>query len=253
MPHPVYPDLAGQVVLVTGGATGIGAAHVEAFAATGAKVRFVDIQEQEGEALARAMAGPGRDVRFIPCDLMDIPRLRTVIEDIGAADGPIFALVNNAAVDQRHAFAEVTEADFDWMMRVNLRHAVFAAQYAAVQMRSLGRGVIVNTSSVAWMRGIKDLELYSAAKAAIIGLTNSLARELGPDRIRVNAVAPGNVPTPRQQALWSNPENDARMRALQCLPDPILPMDIAHAAVFLCSDAARMITKQCLVVNAGSL
>ena len=248
-----YPDLAGQVVFITGGATGIGAAHVEAFAATGAKVRFVDIQEAEGAALARAAAGPGRDAAFIPCDLMDIPRLQGVMEGVGAADGPIFALVNNAAVDQRHDFTAVTPDDFDWMMRVNLRHVVFAAQYAAVQMRRLGRGSIVNTSSVAWMRGIAGLQLYSAAKAAIVGLTNSLARELGPDRIRVNAVAPGHVPTPRQRALWSTPDSEARMQALQCLPDAITPADIAHAAVFLCSDGARMITKQCLIVNAGSL
>ena len=254
MAHPTYPDLAGQVVLITGGATGIGAAHVEAFAANAAKVRFLDIQEAEGAALARDQAGAGRDVTFIPCDLMDLVRLRAVIEDVGAADGPVFALVNNAAVDQRHTFADVTGDDFDWMMRVNLRHVVFAAQHCAVQMRAAGRGSIVNTSSVAWMRGIKELQLYSAAKAAIIGLTNSLARELGPDRIRVNSVAPGTVPTPRQHALWSNPERDAAMRAsLQCLPDVILPADIANAAVFLCSDAARMITKQCLVVNAGSL
>ena len=253
MPDPTYPDLAGQVVLVTGGATGIGAAHVEAFAANGALVRFLDIQEAPGTALATALAGQGRDVRFIPCDLMDLAQLQAAIEGVGAADGPIFALVNNAAVDQRHSFEQVGADDFDFMMRVNLRHVLFAAQHAAIQMRSLGRGAIVNTSSVAWMRGIKDLQLYSAAKAAIIGLTNSLARELGPDGIRVNAVAPGNVPTPRQRALWATPESEAQIQALQCLPGPILPRDIAGAAVFLCSDAARMITKQCLVVNAGSL
>lgn len=248
-----YPDLVGHVVLITGGASGIGAAHVETFAVTGARVRFLDIQEEAGEALARDLTGRGLDVRFIPCDLMDLPQLKSAIEAIGAADGPVCSLVNNAAVDQRHAFAEITGDDFDWMMQANLRHVVFAAQHAAVQMRQLGRGSIVNTSSVAWMRGIKDLELYSAAKAAVIGLTNSLARELGPSRIRVNAVAPGNVPTPRQHALWSTPERDAKMRELQCLPDTILPRDIANAAVFLCSDAARMITKQCIVVNAGSL
>ncbi len=253
MDYAQYPDLAGQVVLITGGATGIGAAHVAAFAATGARVRFLDIQVAEGEALASALAGPGADVKFLPCDLMDLAQLKTVIDGIGAADGPIFGLVNNAAVDQRHRFADVSADDFDWMMRINLRHAVFAAQHAAAQMRQLGRGSIVNTSSVAWMRGITDLALYSAAKAAIVGLTNSLARELGPGRIRVNAVAPGNVPTPRQRALWSTPDRDEHMRALQCLPDLIEPRDIAGAAVFLCSDAARMITKHCLVVNGGSL
>lgn len=253
MPSPTYPDLVGQVVLVTGGATGIGAAHVAAFAGTGARVRFLDIQLESGEALARGLVEAGHDVRFLPCDLLDLGRLRAVIDQVGAEDGPIFGLVNNAAVDQRHSFVDFTPDDFDRMMHLNLRHAIFAAQYAAPQMRALGRGSIVNTSSVAWMRGIVDMQLYSAAKSAIIGLTNSLARELGPDRIRVNAVAPGNVPTPRQHALWSSPERDARMRELQCLPDTILPQDIANAAVFLCSDAARMITKQCITVNAGSL
>ncbi len=251
--HPTYPDLQGQVVLVTGGASGIGAAHVEAFAASGARVRFLDLLEKEGEALAGRLAGEGCDVVYHRCDLMDLDRLKSVIEGVGAADGPIFGLVNNAAVDQRHSFEAIGADEFDWMMRVNLRHVVFACQHAAAQMRRLGRGAIVNTSSVAWMRGIKDLQLYSAAKAAIIGLTNSLARELGPDRIRVNAVAPGHVPTPRQRALWSTPDDEARMRSLQCIPDTILPRDIANAAVFLCSDAARMVTKQCLTVNAGSL
>ena len=253
MQSPNYPDLRDQVILVTGGASGIGAAHVAAFAAAGARVRFVDIQAQQGEALARDLCAVGHDVRFLPCDLLDLEQLRSAIKQIDAEDGPIFGLVNNAAVDQRHGFMDITAADFDRMMQLNLRHVVFAAQFVAPQMRMLGRGSIVNTSSVAWMRGITNLQLYSAAKAAIIGLTNSLARELGPDRIRVNAVAPGNVPTPRQHALWSNPERDARMRELQCLPDTILPADIANAAVFLCSDAARMITKQCITVNAGSL
>ncbi len=253
MQSATYPDLVDQVILVTGGATGIGAAHVAAFAGTGARVRFLDIQVPQGEALTRDLCAAGHDVRFLPCDLLDLDQLRAAVEGIGAQDGPIFGLINNAAVDQRHGFVDITAADFDRMMHLNLRHVMFAAQYVAPQMRKLGRGSIVNTSSVAWMRGVAGLQLYSAAKAAIIGLTNSLARELGPDRIRVNAVAPGNVPTPRQHALWSSPERDARMRELQCLPDTILPDDIANAALFLCSDAARMITKQCITVNAGSL
>lgn len=250
---PHYPDLVDQVIVVTGGATGIGAAEVAAFAETGARVRFLDIQVEPGEALAQDLCSKGHDVRFVPCDLLDLEQLRAAVDGIGTADGAIFGLVNNAAVDQRHGFIDMTAADFDHMMHVNLRHVIFAAQYIVPQMRELGRGSIVNTSSVAWMRGIVDLQLYSAAKSAIIGLTNSLARELGPSRIRVNAVAPGNVPTPRQHALWSTPERDTSMRGLQCLPDTILPRDIAGAAVFLCSDAARMITKQCIVVNAGSL
>lgn len=253
MPQPAYPDLHGRLVLITGGATGIGAGHVAAFAAVGARVRFLDIDAPAGAALAAGLAEAGHDVQFLPCDLMDLGQLEAAMAAVAAADGALHALVNNAAVDQRQDFAAITADDFDWMMRVNLRHVVFACQHAAAQMRGAGGGAIVNTSSVAWMRGIADLELYSAAKAAIVGLTNSLACELGPHRIRVNAIAPGNVPTPRQRALWSSPERDAQMLALQCLPDPIEPRDIAHAALFLCSDAARMITKHCLVVNAGSL
>jgi D-xylose 1-dehydrogenase len=147
----------------------------------------------------------------------------------------------------------VTGDDFDWMMGVNLRHVVFAAQRVLPYMRSLGRGSIVNTSSVAWMRGLSDLQLYSAAKAAIVGFTHSLAREVGPDRIRVNAIGPGYVSTPRQRALWSDEAAEKRSLALQCLPDAVEPQDIAEAALFLCSDASRMVTKQFITINGGSL
>ena len=249
----VYPDLAGRVVLVTGGASGIGEAHVRAFCSVGAKVAFVDLKDDEGHALAQALRRGGATARFYHCDLTDIDALGGVIDQVRADLGPIFALINNAAVDQRHPFKAITPKDFDWMMSVNLRHAVFAAQKVIPHMQEIGAGSIVNTSSVAWMRGIADLELYSSAKAAAIGFTNSLAREVGPLRIRVNAIAPGLVLTPRQQALWHSEEQADRLRAMQCLPDFIEPRDVANAALFLCSDSARMITKQCLVINAGSL
>jgi NAD(P)-dependent dehydrogenase (short-subunit alcohol dehydrogenase family) len=248
-----YPDLEGRVILVTGGATGIGEAHVRAFCEVGAKVAFVDVKEDEGKALVRLLEDQGAAVSFHLCDLLDISALGGVIEDIRDKMGPVFGLINNAAVDQRHAFADMTPEDFDWMMSVNLRHAVFAAQRIIPHMREIGSGSIVNTSSVAWMRGVADLELYSAAKAALIGFTNSLAREVGPFRIRVNAIAPGYVPTPRQRALWHDDASRDQMRALQCLPDAIEPRDIADAGVFLCSQNARMITKHCLTINAGSL
>jgi D-xylose 1-dehydrogenase len=250
---PTYPDLKGRVILVTGGASGIGEAHVRAFAANGAKVAFIDIQEEAGRALAKELTDRGAVVAFLPCDLLNITALGAAIETVRRTLGPVFGLINNAAVDQRYAFAELTPTAFDWMMNVNLRHAIFAAQAVVSHMRELGAGSIINTSSVAWMRGIADLELYSAAKAALIGFTNSLAREIGPLRVRVNAIAPGHVPTPRQQALWHDDASRDKMRALQCLPDLVEPRDIANAALFLCSDGARMITKQCLTINAGSL
>lgn len=253
MSRASYPDLAGKVVLVTGGASGIGAAHVRAFADNGAKVAFLDIQADSGAALAAELASKGATVEFVACDLLDLPALGAAIDHVRSKLGPVFGLVNNAAVDQRHKFLDIEPADFEWMMNINLRHVVFAARQVVPHMRELGQGSIVNTSSVAWMRGISDLQLYSAAKAAIVGFSNSLARELGVDRIRVNTIAPGQVPTPRQRALWHDPAAEERMRTQQCIPDMITPEDVAEVAVFLCADASRMITKQCIIVNAGSL
>jgi NAD(P)-dependent dehydrogenase (short-subunit alcohol dehydrogenase family) len=252
-PQAAYSDLEGRVILVTGGASGIGEAHVRAFCANGAKVAFIDIQEEPGRALAKELSDQGATVCFLNCDLLDIAALDATIETVRRTLGPVFGLINNAAVDQRHTFADLSPAAFEWMMNVNLRHAVFAARAVIPHMSELGAGSIVNTSSVAWMRGVIELELYSATKAALIGFTNSLAREVGPFRIRVNAIAPGHVPTPRQQALWHDAASADQMRTLQCLPDLIKPRDIANAALFLCSDAARMITKHCLTINAGSL
>lgn len=253
MPRASYPDLAGRVVLVTGGATGIGAAQVRAFAANGAKVAFLDVQSEPGAELAAELTLGGASVSYVDCDLLDLGAMTGAIDRVRQTLGPVYALINNAAVDRRHTFEAMTAADFEWMMNVNLRHVVFAAQKVIPHMRELGLGSIVNTSSVAWMRGIADLELYSAAKAAIVGFTNSLAREVGAYRIRVNAIAPGHVPTPRQRRLWHDPAAEQRMLELQCLPDRIEPDDVAQAALFLCSDAGRAITKQCIAINAGSL
>ncbi|HKU17226.1 MAG TPA: SDR family oxidoreductase [Steroidobacteraceae bacterium] len=253
IPATRYFDLAGRVVLITGGASGIGAAHVEGFCEQQARVIFLDRQIEAGRALEAELRARGATVTFIGCDLLDLAALGAAIDQVRATHGPVSALINNAAVDQRHGFEAMTADDFEWMMNVNLRHVVFAAQKVVPHMRELGGGSIVNTSSVAWLRGVANLTLYSAAKAAIIGFTNSLARELGPLRIRVNAVAPGYVATPRQRSEWFDPAAEREMLTRQCLPDRVEPRDVAAAAVFLCSDAARMLTKQCLLVNAGSL
>jgi NAD(P)-dependent dehydrogenase (short-subunit alcohol dehydrogenase family) len=248
-----YPDLAGRVVLITGGATGIGAAQVRAFAANGARVAFLDVQSEHGSQLAAELTQDGASATYVDCDLLDLDALTGAIGRVRDALGPVYALVNNAAVDRRHSFEAMTAEDFEWMMNVNLRHVMFAAQKVIPHMRELGSGSIVNTSSVAWMRGVAGLELYTAAKAAVVGFTNSLAREVGGYRIRVNAIAPGYVATPRQRFLWHDAAAEQRMLGLQCLPDPIEPLDIAQATLFLCADAGRAITKQCIAINAGSL
>ena len=253
MSHAPYPDLFGRVVLVTGGAGGIGEAHVRAFAENGAKVAFLDIQDEPGAALVAELRAAGAHVTFMHCDLLDLDALARAIEEVRQKLGPIFALLNNAAVDKRQAFDTISADDFEWMMNVNLRHVVFATQKVIPHMREIGSGSIVNTSSVAWMRGLVDLQLYSTAKAAIVGFTNSLAREVGPYRIRANAIAPGLVLTPRQHQLWAERGGERQLLDLQCLPDAIAPADIANTALFLCSNAGRAITKQCITINAGSL
>jgi NAD(P)-dependent dehydrogenase (short-subunit alcohol dehydrogenase family) len=249
-----YASLKGRTVVITGGASGIGAAFVRAFAENEARVAFLDIQAEAGEALADAVASEAARPLFVQCDLTDVAAIRTALGQVHAALGPAAALVNSAANDQRYDFAAVEPSDFDRMMAVNLRHIFFVAQQIVPQMRELGYGSIINMSSVAWMRGIPGLEGYAAAKAAIVGFTNTLARRVGPSRIRVNAIAPGMVLTERQRRLWFQDEALIEAgRNQQCLPDLIAPEDIANLALFLAADDSRMITKQCIAVNGGVL
>jgi NAD(P)-dependent dehydrogenase (short-subunit alcohol dehydrogenase family) len=248
-----YASLADRVVLITGGASGIGAAFVRAFAAQGARVAFLDIDAQAGEALVREVAGSGRAAPlFVPCDLLDIDALRTAMAEVRGKLGDAAVLVNNAANDQRQVLAEVTPAEFDWMIGVNFRHVFFAAQAIVPQMQARGGGSIINMSSIAWMRGAPGLPAYAAAKAAIVGFTNSLARLVGPDRIRVNAIAPGMVITERQRRLWYPDEQTiAEMRTRQAIPDAVTPDDIANMALYLAADDSQRITRQCFLVDAG--
>jgi NAD(P)-dependent dehydrogenase (short-subunit alcohol dehydrogenase family) len=248
-----YASLKGRTVVITGGASGIGAAFVRGFAENGAEVAFLDLQEDAGAALAETLGRVFDKPLFVPCDLMDIAALREALAKVRAALGPAAALVNNAANDQRFDFARITPEEFDRTVAVNFRHVFFAAQAIAPQMKELGFGSIINLSSVSWMRGIPQLEAYASMKAAIVGFTSVLARALGPHRIRVNAIAPGTVFTERQRALWFR--DDAAVAAAvaqQCLPDMIMPDDIANLALFLAADDSRMITKQCFSVNAGT-
>ncbi len=248
----IYPSLRNARVLLTGGASGIGAAMVEAFAAQGARVGFVDIAEAEGQRLAAHLAGSAHQPHFVPCDLTDIDALRRVVGEMEQAlGGGIEVLVNNAANDDRHRLAEVTPAYWDDRMAVNLRHLFFCAQAVAAGMRARGSGVILNLGSISWHLGLPDLVLYQTAKAGIEGMTRALARDLGQDGIRVNAVVPGGVKTPRQDSLWHDAEEEVRILTAQFLKGRVVPEDVAAMALFLASNDARMCTGHCYWVDAG--
>jgi len=246
-----YPSLHDRVIFITGGGSGIGAAMVEAFVAQGAIVAFVDIAEAESKALVERLgAGPQRPL-FIACDLLNIAALESAMIEVRRRLGPISVLVNNAGNDNRQSADDVTEADWDRAMGLNLKHQFFAAQLARRSMREVGGGSIINFSSIAWMAGGTPIAPYATAKAGVVGLTNSLAREFGPDNIRVNAIAPGAVITERQRRLWISETDLSTIIARQCLSRVLLADEVARTALFLASDDSAMITKQCIVVDGG--
>jgi len=244
-PTAVYPSLKGKRVLVTGGGSGIGAGIVEAFAAQGAGVTFIDINGSDSNGLAERTGAT-----FLRVDLRDILATKAAIEKLVAEDGPIDVLVNNAANDDRHSLEDVTEEYWDDRLDVNLKHQFFCSQAVAPGMRSNGGGVIINLGSISWHLALPGLVLYETCKAAIEGLTRALARELGGDNIRVNCIVPGNVRTPRQ-LKWYTPEGEAEIVSAQCLPGRLVPQDIAAFALFLASDDARLITGHEYFVDAG--
>ncbi len=247
----IYPELQDRKVIVTGGATGIGAGLVEGFVDQGAQVVFVDIQDAEGEALAARLAQGARHAPvYRHLDLTDIAAVSATITGAVEELGGIDVLVNNAANDDRHQIADVTPQFWEERMNVNLRHQFFAAQAVAPAMRAAGGGVIINFGSISWHLGLADLVLYQTAKAAISGLTRSLARDLGRDNIRVNTIVPGNVKTPRQEK-WYTPEGEAEIVAAQCLSGRIVPQDVAALVLFLSSDGARMCTAHDYFIDAG--
>lgn len=250
-PYANYPSLKDKSVVVTGGASGIGADIVRNFAAQGAKVAFIDIDVASGEALSTELAGGAHRPKFIAADLLRIDSFDAIVADITAAHGAPDVLVNNAANDQRHEVLETSEAEWDWSLAINLKHVFFMSKAVIPGMQAKGGGAIVNMTSITALNGSPALPDYSAAKGAIITLTKTLARKYGGDGIRCNAVAPGAVVTPRQARLWVPEEKQREFIARQPLHEPVTEVNIADAVVFLASDQARMITKQVLVVDGG--
>jgi len=247
-----YPSLRDRVVFVTGGGSGIGESVVEHFCAQHSRVAFADIAADASKALVERIAASGLPVpRFFHCDLRDISALQAAIEAVGREIGPIRALVNNAANDDRHRVETVTVEYWDDRMAVNLRHQFFAAQAAIPQMVAAGGGSIVNFGSISWMNAEGGYPAYTAAKAAVHGITRGLARDFGPKGIRVNTVVPGWVMTKRQVDLWLDADGERQIQENQCLKEKVYPPDIARMVLFLAADDSRLCTAQNFVVDAG--
>lgn len=245
-----YPDLDGASVFITGGGSGIGASLTEGFLRQGAKVAFA--QRSDASAFVDQMEREtGRRPLFLTCDITDIAALRSSISKASKAHGPVSVLVNNAANDKRHATLDVDEEFWDWSIAINFKAYFFAAQAVIPEMKKIGGGSIINFSSVSYMMGNAGYPIYTASNSGINGLTRSLAREFGPDRIRVNALAPGWVLTKKQKDLWVTPEALQAHVDRQCLKDTMEPEDVVGGCLFLASSASRMMTGQALVIDGG--
>jgi NAD(P)-dependent dehydrogenase (short-subunit alcohol dehydrogenase family) len=247
-----YPSLKDKTVLVTGGGSGIGAAIVECFLDQGSRVAYLDINAEASEKLNRELAAQyGRKPVFLPCDLRDIAALRAAIGKIAGELGDIDVLVNNAANDQRHKWQDVTPEFWDERMATNLRHFFFAIQAVAPRMQRRGGGAIVNFGSCSWKLAMGGMPAYTTAKAAIHGMTRTLARDLGKDGIRVNTVVPGWVMTERQLTHWVDEKSERMLDEVQCLKGRVMPVDLARTVLFLASDDARMCSAQEFTVDGG--
>ncbi|WP_443629740.1 SDR family oxidoreductase [Candidatus Njordibacter sp. Uisw_056] len=244
-----YPSLKGKTVFITGGASGIGAELVRSFAAQGAKVGFVDLDEANSHALANTSEA----IIYELCDIKDIKSLQNALAKLALRIGPATILVNNAANDDRHSWQEVTPAYWDERLQTNLRHQFFAIQSVAPGMIAAGGGSIINMGSNSWHETGGGFPAYATSKAAVHGLTRTMARDLGEHRIRVNTVVPGWIMTDRQKQLWATPETLEKQRQRQCLPDLIEPVYVARMVIFLASDDASMCSANNYMVEGGSI
>lgn len=241
-----YQSLRSRSVLVTGGASGIGAELVRAFRAQDARVTFLDVDNERGALHARETGS-----RFLPCDLLEIDALRAAVAQVEAEQGGIDVLVNNAGRDDRQKLDEIEPVHWHRMLALNLDHQFFASQAVAPGMSQRGRGSIIMLGSISWMRGRPGMAGYTTAKAAINGLTRTLARELGPGGVRVNCIVPGAILTERQRELWLTPELDAQFIELQALKFRLMPEHVARLALYLGSDESAGCTGANFIVDAG--
>jgi NAD(P)-dependent dehydrogenase (short-subunit alcohol dehydrogenase family) len=250
MPIAQYSDLLNSSVYITGGGSGIGAALTEGFVAQGARVAFIGRSDASGFCTEMAEKYGNRPL-FIQGDITDTTAFKASMAQAAEAHGPITTLINNAANDKRHSAEEVTSEFWDWMIDVNLKAYFFACQTVLPQMRKVGFGSIINFSSISYMMGNAGYPVYTACNSAINGLSRSLAREFGPDKIRVNALAPGWVLTQKQKDLWVTEEGLAAHVARQCLNETLEPEDILGGCLFLASQSSKMMTGQALVIDGG--
>lgn len=245
-----FHDLKGKSVYITGGGSGIGAAITDGFMTQGAQVAFIG-RSDASTFVAEMEAKHGRAPLFLQGDITDTAHLQATIDQAATAHGPIDILVNNAANDKRHSTAELTPEDWDWLQAINLKAYFFATQAVAPAMQARGAGAIINFSSISYMMGNAGYPAYVAANGGITAMSRGLAREFGPDGIRVNALAPGWVLTDKQLEKWATPEGLAAHLERQCLKTHLVPQDVVDAVLFLASDTSRMMTGQCLVVDGG--
>lgn len=247
-----YPSLKNRTVFVSGGSSGIGAELVRSFAAQGATVAFCGLKSDGAAAVIAEVTAAGHAAPFFaPCDVRDVAAYQSLLAQVTAQLGPIRVLVNNAGRDDRHPMEEVTSAYWDDRIALNLKHYFFAIQAVAPAMAAAGGGSVINMGSVSWMRGRPNLVGYTTAKAGILGLTRTLARELGTRGIRVNAIVPGAIVTERQTSLHRDPAADQAFLDAQCLKIRLDPGHVARPTLFLAADDSDGITGQHILVDAG--
>ncbi|AKA24878.1 MULTISPECIES: SDR family NAD(P)-dependent oxidoreductase [Pseudomonas] len=247
----LYPSLRDRGVLITGGASGIGAALVEQFVHQGARVAFLDVDDEGATVLIERLADARHPPLYLHCDLTDLDALETAIASARTQIGAIAVLINNAANDWRHELADIDESAFERNMAINLRHQIFATRAVIPDMHRLGGGSIICLGSTGWMRKNRGYPLYATAKAALRGFVNGMVRELGQQRIRINCLSPGWVITDKQARLWLDEEGLEQIKREQCLPGLLKANELARAALFLAADDSRMCTGQDLVIDGG--